>query len=276
MAIQGTYARPINRYGVTEKKKAELDALNGQVLSAQNQVEQLQAVVNSLQEKTNRFQNENTAAQQNKVVANGNKLDLVSITQNVKDLLASSNTAFDQVVLADTSTKRLCTQVNIVINKLIYSAELINKLGNLVVRKKALNPLISNDLVTMITTAGNDANNAVALSLVALKSSFTAQAMSIESEATAALEYTDAIKLLEILTGKNAQGKPSARISQSLTELIELANTQADEKAKQAEKALKEVTEQLNATKAQLSKAQVKLTSLQTGLAAANAAAMAS
>lgn len=166
--------------------------------------------------------------------------------------------------------------MNIVINKLIYSAELINKLGNLIVRKKALNPLISNDLVSMIAAAGNDANNAVALALVALKSTFTAQATSIESEATAALELTNAIKLLEILTGKNAQEKPSPRINQSLTELIETAHEQADIKAAQSDKALKEVTAQLNAAKAQLSKTQVKLTSLQTGLAAANAAALAS
>lgn len=276
MAIPMTYVRPSNRYGVTEKKKAELDALALQVLNTQNQVEQLQAVVNSLQEKTNRFQDDLTQAKQNKATATANKLDLVSITQSVTDLLASSNIAFDQMVLADTSAKKLANQMNIVINKLIYSAELINKLGNLIVRKKALNPLISNDLVSMIATAGNDANNAVALALVALKSTFTAQATSIESEATAALELTNAIKLLEILTGKNAQEKPSPRVNQSLTELIEHAHEQADLKAAQSEKALKEVTAQLNAAKAQLSKTQVKLTSLQTGLAAANAAALAS
>jgi chromosome segregation ATPase len=276
MAIPMTYVRPSNRYGVTEKKKAELDALALQVLNTQNQVEQLQAVVNSLQEKTNRFQDDLTQAKQNKATATANKLDLVSITQSVTDLLASSNIAFDQMVLADSSAKKLANQMNIVINKLIYSAELINKLGNLIVRKKALNPLISNDLVSMVATAGNDANNAVALALVALKSTFTAQATSIESEATAALELTNAIKLLEILTGKNAQEKPSPRVNQSLTELIETAHEQADLKAAQSEKALKEVTAQLNASKAQLSKAQVKLTSLQTGLAAANAAAMAS
>lgn len=275
MAIPMSYIRP-SKYGVTEKKKAELDALTAQVLNTQNQVEQLQAVVNSLQAKTNRFQDDLNLAKQNKATASANKLDLVSITQSVTDLLASSNIAFDQMVLADTSAKKLAAQMNEVINKLIYSAELINKLGNLIVRKKALNPLISNDLVSMIATAGNDANNAVALALVALKSTFTAQATSIESEATAALELTNAIKLLEIITGKNAQGKPSTRISQCLTELIDEAHTQAFKKSVQAEKALQEVTEQLNAAKAQLSKTQVKLNSLQTGLAAANAAALAS
>lgn len=275
MAIPMSYIRP-SKYGVTEKKKAELDALTAQVLNTQNQVEQLQAVVNSLQAKTNRFQDDLNLAKQNKATASANKLDLVSITQSVTDLLASSNIAFDQMVLADTSAKKLAAQMNEVINKLIYSAELINKLGNLIVRKKALNPLISNDLVSMIATAGNDANNAVALALVALKSTFTAQATSIESEATAALELTNAIKLLEIITGKNAQGKPSTRISQCLTELIDEAHTQAIKKSAQAEKALQEVTEQLNAAKAQLSKTQVKLNSLQTGLAAANAAALAS
>lgn len=276
MAIPMTYLRPSNRYGVTEKKKAELDALTAKVLNTQNQVEQLQAVVNSLQDKTNRFQADYTLAEQNKTTAIGNKHDLVSITQSATDLLASSNTAFDQMVLADTSAKKLAAKMNDVINKLIYSAELINKLGNLIVRKKALNPLISNDLVSMIATAGNDANNAVALTLVALKSTFTAQSSSIESEATAALEYTNAIKLLEIITGKNAQGKPSPRISQSLTDLIEMAHIEANTKALQAEKALKEVSEQLNTAKAQLTKTQVKLSSLQTGLAAANAAALAS
>ncbi len=76
------------------------------------------------------------------------------------------------MVIAKGQTVQVAENINSVINKLIYSAESINKLANLVVRKKAQNPLISDELVSMITTAGTDANNAVAVTLVALKSAF--------------------------------------------------------------------------------------------------------
>ncbi len=180
------------------------------------------------------------------------------------------------MVIADSKTKEVAKGIRNLINKLIYSAEVINKLANLVIRKKALNPLISDDLVSRIGTAGNDANNAVALALVALQSTFAAQASNLESEAAAALEYTQSIKLYEILTGTTPDGKKSKDYDNCLAKLLYDAYDHAKKSYEQAYQASKDTIDQLNKANVNLSKAQIKLKSLQSGLAAGNAAALAS
>jgi hypothetical protein len=267
---------PSKRYGVTEKKKAELDHLSNQVLDAQYDVEQQQAVVTSLTSKSEKFQAFLTSATSNQVLALSNKNMLDEIVTNAKDLQNNSGIAFDKMVLANGRTKEVAIGMKGLIDKLIYSAEIVDKLANLVIRQKALNPLISDELVAVISDAGKDANNAVALTLVALSSTFVAQAGTLESEAAAALECMQSMQLYEILAGKNSQDKPSTQADTSLAFLISKANDAADEAYKRAKKANDDATKELNKGIADLTKAQNSLKSLQAGLAAANAAAMAS
>ncbi|MFT5822739.1 MAG: hypothetical protein ACI8ZM_003996, partial [Crocinitomix sp.] len=177
-----------SKYGITEAKKAELDSLSMEVTNAKEKVVQLQSVVNSLSEKSRTFKADLSASNDNLVVATENQSELTSIVNMANNLMANSGIAFSEVNAADYKTKVLAQQVRNVMLQLIYSAEVIDKLQNLIIRKKALNPLISDDLVTMITTAGADANNAVALMLVALNATFTAQASIIESKAATGLE----------------------------------------------------------------------------------------
>lgn len=266
----------VYKYGITEQKKAELDDLTTEVLDAQSNVEQLTAIVNSLQSKADFYATYLSSSTANRDQALANKDALNDLIHQIKQLLNNSDIAFNESVLADAKIKDLAILLNQVMNKLIYSAELVNKLGVLVTRKKSLNPLISDDLVTMVATAGTDSNNAVALTLVALQSVFAAQAASLEAEAASALEYTEAMKLYEIITGTDHDGKESSNHDKALIHLIDKAYDQAEDKYKEAKKADKEVLEQLSEVKTKLSKAQIHLQSIQAGLAAANAAALAS
>lgn len=264
------------KYGVTEKKKAELDSLTSEVLEAQNEVEQLTAIVNSLQDKVTYFNGYLSECHGNKEVTAANKDKLDSLLRSIVQLMNNSDIAFNEMVLADSKIKDLTSLVNMVMNKLIYSAEILEKLGNLIIRKKALNPLISDELVSLVTAAGTDANNAVSLTLIALESVFAAQATSLEAEAATALEYTESMKLYEVITGTNNKGKSTAAGQKCLKNLIDEADKNAEIKYKEALKADKEVLNQLGEVQAKLSKAQINLQSLQAGLAAANAAALAS
>lgn len=259
----------MRRYGVTEYKKAELDALSIQVLDAQDDVAQYQAIVTSLTTKSAEFQGFLATATNNKTQAYTNKLLVDQLVQSAVDLQSNSDIAFNEMVAADVATKKLTAHVNALMGKLIYSAEVINKLANLVVRKKALNPLISDELVSMITIAGTDANNAVALTLVALQSAFTAQATAMESETATGLEYAQSITFTKLLTGDIPGGSPK-----SLQGLFHLAFANARKNYNLMEKANFTTTKQLNMAKADLNTAQVRLKSLQSGLAAANAAAL--
>ncbi|MGG8496997.1 hypothetical protein ACQY1Q_11300 [Tenacibaculum sp. TC6] len=296
-----------NKYGITEKKKSELDALTNQVLYAQEDVEQLQAIVNSLTAKSQALQTQLTVVQANKDTALSNKELLETVIDNVTDLLINSQITFDRVVYSDTRIKVVSESINDVMNKLIYSAEVVNKLSNLIIRKKAQNPLISDELVAMVTNAGTDANNAVALTLTALNSVFVSQSTTIQSEGTMSLEFLYAIKLYEFITGEDLstlaeEETPDKMLSiidkirlnkkanlllevetviqdkqkASIKELINEAYTIAVYRYNQILIASNDAIKQLSEAEIALNKETVKLNSLQAGLSAANAAALAS
>ncbi|AXG69252.1 hypothetical protein KORDIASMS9_01472 [Kordia sp. SMS9] len=269
-----------SKYGVTERKKQELDELSQKVLNAESLVEQLEAIVNSLTDKSNKLKTDLATAETNKNKALSNK-DLVDeVVENLLTLKNNSELTFNETVLAESKIKKVSKEISHLIDKLIFSAEIINKLGNLVIRTKATNPLISDELVTMVTTASSDANNAVALTLVALQSVFAAQATTKESEAAVALEMLQAIKLYEFVIGDdtvdNIQSDVPLSPATSIRGLLYTAYVISENMYNQALAASNDTIKQLNNTKRELSKAQINLSSLQAGYAAANAAALAS
>jgi hypothetical protein len=267
------------KYGITERKKQELGTLTQQVLDAQETVDQQQAIVSSLTTKSNKLQADLATADTNKTTALNNKDLLDEVVENLLSLKNNSETTFDETVLAESKIKKVAVEISDIIQKLIFSAEIINKLGNLVIRKKATNPLISDELVTLVTTSGTNANNAVALTLVALQSVFSAQATTKESEVAVALEVLQAIQLYEFVIGENVDDIQSAKPlspETSISGLLDTAYNVQFNMYNQALAASKDTIKQLNSAKRELSRAQVKLSSLQAGLAAANAAALAS
>lgn len=279
MAVQNTQLAPVRklaanrRYGITEKKKAELDALTIEVLDAQQEVEQFQAIVTSLTDKLNNFQGFLATAEANRTHALDNRNLFDQLAQSALDLQNNSQIAFNETVEANLQTKKAAQSIKSATDKLIYSAEVINKLYNLITRKKALNPLISDDLITMIGNAGKDANNAVSLTLIALKSVFAAEATNMESEAASSLEYLQSIKLYELLTvAQEANGNTF----DSLKDMLSSAYKNSKQTYDKFQQAVTVITKQLNESNTALNKAQVKLRSLQSSLAAANAAAYAS
>ena len=265
-----------SRYGITESKKAELDALSLQVIDAQYDVNKFQSIVTSLADKVNSFQGFLATAENTRTQAYNNKILMDQLLQNAIDLKNNSNIAFNEIVVADSKTKDLSTNIKMVIDKLIYSVDVLNKLSAIVTRKKALNPLISDELISVLATAGSDANNAIALTLIALKSTFAAQASNTESEAAIELAYTQSDDLYECLIAAPDDDNNTGKKETSLDCLLHDAYTNAKENYHRMEKALAMSTKQLNDAKSDLNKAQIKLKSLQSGLAAANAAALAS
>lgn len=265
------------RYGITEKKKSDIDLLTSQVTDTQAVVDQQSAVVTSLNQKAIKYQGYLLDAENSRTQSKSNKELVDQVVQNAYDLFENSEIAFSKMTVANDATEEVAKEVTVLINKLIYSVEIINKLSNLVIRKKSLNPLISDDLITKINAAGTDSNNAIALTLVALKSIFASQSLSLESEAATALEQKQALNLYLTLTGKkNPEDNFILEGNNSVQALIYKANNEAKANYLEANKANDETTRQLNVATINLNKAQVELKSLQAALAAANAAALAS
>lgn len=253
------------KYGITEKKKAELDNLTEQVTDAQLEVQRKTALVDSYDKKLKRFNELLAQAEKESQTANNNKDEFKKILQQAKDLNTQTGTALDEINQAETTTSKLAEKINEVIQKLIYAVEIINRLGNLIARKKDKNSLVSDELVTLTGTAGEKANNAVALTLTALKSVFEAQAGIKETGCVAQVGNNQTDHLLKILKGPN-----------SMATLINEEVIRTDQQQHNAQTASNETLNQLNFTKSQLQKAQVRLDSLKAGLAAAKAAAFAS
>ena len=260
------------KYGVTESKKRTLDTLTIKVLNANDEVIQLQAIVDSLTDKLATYQGFLTQADANQTQAQNNINLLNGVIKNAANLRDNSEIALKEAIKANEKATQVAQNCTSVTNKLIYTAEMINKLSNLIVRKKAQNPLISDQLITLITAAGTNANNAVALSLVALNSSYTTQSTNKEVTNIAGLETIQATKLFNKLTNDaktNSQYK-------SLKTLLNNAYIDAVNEFNKMQRAYDETLKQLNLKTADLNKAQINLQSLQSGLAAANAAALAS
>ncbi len=304
------------KQAITENKKAELDKLGNQVITAQQNVEQLQAIVTSLTAKSAQFTAFLTTANNNKIHALANKNTAQQLVDSIKDLTDNCRIAVMAMDKANSKTKKLSLVMKELISKLIYSAELINKLLNIIIRQKALNGLISDELIDIVGVAGKDANNAVALTLVALESTFASQASNIESTDISALDYLESINLYKKLTGTkikitgpltemgnietiafNANSilitraieislkvrgvkmefeKDDTIYKYSLVYLLDEAYCRAAKAYDDAYNANLQTSQLLSKSTAQLSNAQVKLRSLQAGLAAANAAALAS
>lgn len=288
MGLSGLRA---GKLAVTEHKKAELDGLSNDVFNAQNVVTRLQALVDALTLKSNVYGGFLIEAQTAYDRALANKLVARQVVNQVLDLLNNSDIAFNEMILADAETKELAKAMKQLMDKIIYCVEVINKLSNVVVRKKAQNPLISDDLMAVINQAGNEANNAVALTLVALQSTFAAQTSNLESEADATLELSQAMWLYESMVGIKETTKMSTEVMYGvplsfdekgphnetcLWSLFVRAYNAAEDHYNHAKKANNEVSKELALATANLSTAQVNLRSLQLSLAAANAAALAS
>lgn len=249
------------KYGTSEQKKTELDALTLQVIAAQHVVERDEAIVSSLTQKSALLQGFLSLAQTNLVQAHKNKALVAELAVHVSGLKNTSEIALSGIDRAADESSALSLAMKQVIDKLIYSASAMNKLANEVIKQKVLNPLISDDLVSMVGTACKDANNAVALTLVALQSAFAAQASNQKSAAAISLEDQQVKNLYDIII--------------TLKDVLDEVSRDAAYQYQLEETSVKATEKQLTHAQAELNKAQIKLRSLQSSLAAANAAALA-
>ncbi len=141
------------------------------------------------------------------------------------------------------------------------------------IRKKALNPLISDELISLITTTDKDANNAIALTLASLKPAFAALTTNKEAEAITALEHMQAEKLYDLLV---IDKDPTTFPSLKPPTILDNSYTKSKEEYDVAKIDLDKITIELNSATEELNAAQITLKSLQSGLAAATAAFLAS
>ncbi|QWT40688.1 hypothetical protein [Dickeya dadantii] len=189
------------KIGIAEKKNAEIDALVNQVNSAQYRVNELTAVVAALTAKQSYFASLLSDADTKKDTALTHLNQAKSLVANVEELRRYSQQVQQQTEKSRGKVKNTTDDIAVLIEQLIFSVDVIEKLSGFVNRQKAANNVIPDELVTVLNQATTDANSAVALTLTALQSSYATAASADEAGSVAALEFQQAVQLRQLLVG---------------------------------------------------------------------------
>ncbi|MEH4625901.1 hypothetical protein PO369_20195 [Phytobacter diazotrophicus] len=195
--------------GIAEQKNAEIDALTSQVNKAQFRVNQLTTVVTSLTAKQTNFAALLTDADSKKDAALANLNQAKTLVANVETLQRYSILVSQQTDKSLRNVRETSNHMAELIEQLIFSADVVEKLSGFVNRQKAANNVIPDALVAVLNQATSDANNAVALTLTALQSSYASAASVDQAGSVSALEARQAQQWLTLLTGTSADVQES-------------------------------------------------------------------
>jgi len=253
-------------------KNTAITQIMNQIATTEQELEMHQAIVNSLTQKLETSQLFLQNAEANKTQTLANKNSMEALVQSTLNVMTNSEDTKKEILKTQIKATKVSQGIKIMVDELIFSSQIINKLSQTVLRKKALNPLISDELITQIMTATAEANNAIALTLVALKSAFDVQSTVNQTAATITLEQKHAAELYLTLTGTMLSDDittTSKTPSSPAYTLIEDAYEIAILYLENALKSNAETAQQLNVSKANLNKTQQILRSLQSGLVAA-------
>lgn len=187
--------------GIAELKNAEIEALASQVNKAQFRVNQLTTVVTSLTAKQANFAALLTDADSKKDAALANLNQAKTLVANVETLQRYAILVSQQTGKSLNNVRETTNHMAELIEQLIFSADVVEKLSGFVNRQKAANNVIPNALVTVLNQATTDANNAVALTLTALQSSYASAASVDEAGSVSSLGARQAQQWLTLLTG---------------------------------------------------------------------------
>jgi hypothetical protein len=212
------------KFAINDKKQAELDSLAAQVTRTEYKVNQLQAIVNSLTAKQGHFDTALNTADTNRASALNNLTMVKDVVASIKEMVRKADTVASQTDTANTQINTTAKNISTLINQLIYSVEVINKLTLLINKKQASKVLISAELVSTVNTASSDANSAIALTLTALNSCNAAMVSGGEANGITLLEQTQSLHLFGLVTGNtqviedqlySAKALLSAKVAQS-------------------------------------------------------------
>ena len=272
-------------YGVAYVEMADINLLTTQVQQATYLVDENQAIVTSLSGKLAQY----TAYL---VEATNNRTDALNILNAVKDMSNNVSSLSSNVAIAKKQTdkatigiSKVAREMSDLINKLIFSTEIIEKFGMVINKQKQINPLIPDTLIALVSKAISDANKAIALTLVALQSSYAAEATALEAQSLTRLEDEQAKLLLSKVQMDanlpNDQLKVAAQHctlgadGPGILALMLLCYQNANHAYNEALDSVNMVTTQLAAAQSALDTANTELSSYTAGLSAATAAAYA-
>jgi hypothetical protein len=265
---------------VADLKQADIQHLTKQVELAQNRVTQGQAIVDALQAKSNQFAGFLGQATDNKASAQANYKLARDMADSLDSLSANFARTEKKTEVACKDAEDVAKNIAQLISKLIFSVEVIGKVGQLINKQKAINPQLPDTLIGFMARAATNANSAVALTLTALQSCYAAESTLLESAGVMRLSSRQADGLKKVFEQgwqRHDASTPAAATTgaSGVAALLQQVSEQAVHDYKRARWDNDSVGGQLAFAQTQLALAVMDLGSYQAGLRAATAAAYA-
>ena len=252
--------------------KRYINTLERGVENAQYEVDKYQAIVAALTEKSSLFESYLSQAELEKTQA----LILKNLTeetfQKITDLRDRSKNVFEGTVVAKQKTNLLNAAFGKVTEQLIYTSGFLNELFVNIIRSKAKNPLISNDLMDAVSLAQQKNIEVISQALKVVKPVVEAQQSINNAEAISSLEMESAQLLYKTYSGKGNSDNTPIHKNTSLLLLVEQFFNLAKKNFEEAQINVKKANKELSIAKSALENAEIKFQSLEAGLAAAIAA----
>ena len=223
------------KYGINEKKKANVSALTDKVTKLQFRLAQQQSVVESLTQKSAEFTGSLVLAEKKRELASSQLELAVDVVSRIKNIKRKTNLVNKQTDKSGKKIVQTVSQMTTLVKQVIFTVEIVNKLVALVQKKKNAGAIISSELSDVMANASTNANNAVAATLLALRSCHVAMATSEECSQLSEQEVRESIDLYALITGDSsmvhrykAMRKATNKVNAMKTAMEDAAQQNAD------------------------------------------------
>lgn len=258
---------------VTAQKTARIKHLQRVVQDAQLELAEAEATFESFEAKAELFAALLANAQNKLGVMTTQDNMATDASQKVQSLFHTATAAISTANDTYSDTQNLLKAVQKVVEATLSAATDIVQSAELIMTRKAANPLISSQLVTDAAQAATDASKTVSLIINALTATFNALSTANQASNTAEIVQAEIIYLKDLVVGSKAGAAGLVSAADMTIEDQTGSNySQARDYEKESQMASDQANQQMIKAKNDLTRATANLANSQSALSAAEAA----
>lgn len=258
---------------ITAKKTSTLQNLQRQVNDATTIAAKAEAQYDSFVNKAQLFRDLLTQATTELNTVKGQWNLFLTLKSSLKALEETSDESTEIAQVSYSDTKKLIKKWEDVVQQTLEAADAINLASTFINKRKASNPLISNDLVADATLAANNATATVTAVINALTSALNSLSSANQANNSTELTglYIDMASAVLLSNEKNHPDVAHVPLQESLSNLLKVATNKVTAMQNASDSANSEMArakDQLDAANAKLATAQAALSAAQAAIAA--------
>lgn len=257
---------------VTAQKTSRIKHLKRLVEDAKKALADSEATYEAFQAKSELFNELLTNATSRLNEMNSQDNLAIDTGQKVKSLFNTASVAVTTANDTYADTKHLLRTVQEVVESTLNAATDIALSAELIMTRKAANPLISSQLVTDASQAATDASKAVSLIVNTLTSTFNALSTANQANNTAEMAQIEIEYLKELIVGEPALASLTSPTKMPVESQVKEYYQEARDAERLSQKAADEARQQVLKSKNELTRSTANLANVEAALNAAEAA----